>query len=134
MPAMPCTLPDALGSVKEADDGDGDHLPGAIAEEGGLPIVRSGGYGGVATDTMSEPACRGSGGPGRDPPPPSWVGPNLPGIFTETYIAALVPGGGVPGRDLELDQPPGSICTPPRAGHNSDTGGGEPTVPQVPPV
>ena len=29
----------------------------------------------------------------------------------------------VPGRGLELDQPPGSLCATPHMGHNSDPGG-----------
>ena len=53
-------------------------------------------------------------------------------LFPETYLAATLPGGGVPGRGLKSDQPPGSLCAPPCPGQNSDTGGREPTVPQVP--
>ena len=67
-----------------------------------------------------------------DPPPQG--GPNLPGIFPKTSVVAPVTGGGVPGRGLKPDQPPGSLFAPPHAGHNSDPGGREPTAPQVPPV
>ena len=66
-----------------------------------------------------------------DPPP---GGPNLPSLFTKKSVAAPVTGGGVPGRGLKSDQPPGSLWTPPRAGHNNDTGGGELNVRQVPPL
>ena len=56
------------------------------------------------------------------------------GLFTKTSVAAPVPGGGVPGRVLESDQSPDSLFALPHAGQNSDPGGGETTVLQVPPV
>ena len=40
-----------------------------------------------------------------------------------------MPGSGVPGGGVELDQPTDSIFTPPHAGYNFDPGGGEPTLP-----
>ena len=40
-------------------------------------------------------------------PPPPQGGPNLPGVFPETSVAAPVPGRGVPGRAFKLDQAPG---------------------------
>ena len=45
---------------------------------------------------------------------------------------AQVPGRGVPGRGLKLDQPPGSLCAPPHTGHNCDPGGREPTFHRCP--
>ena len=56
------------------------------------------------------------------------------GLFPKTSATAPVPGGGVPGRVFKLDQPPGSLCAPPRTEHNSDPGGRELDLPQVPPV
>ena len=50
------------------DDGDRANLLGATAEEGGLPRVRSGGHGGVATDALSDPARHGQGGLGGGTP------------------------------------------------------------------
>ena len=64
---------------------------------------------------------RGSGLPGRDPPP---EGPNLPDLFTKTSGATPVPGIGVPGWSFKLDQPLCSLCAPPYAGHNCDPEGG----------
>ena len=64
----------------------------------------------------------GQGERGGSPPP--WGGPNLPGLFPEMSVAAPVPDRGVPGWGIKSDQPPGSIFTPPRAGHNRDPGGG----------
>ena len=72
-------------------------------------------------------------GEGAPPPPPR---------YSQTYqfslpqksVAALVPGGGVPERSLDLDQPPGSLCAIPHTGHNSESGGREPIISQVPPV
>ena len=55
-------------------------------------------------------------------------------VFPLTYLDALVPGGGVPGRGFELDQPPDSLCTPPHTGHNSDPRRRELTLHQVLPV
>ena len=132
MPAMPCAWSDVLGSVREVGYGDGTNLPGTAVEEGGLPRVRGGGCSGIAADAPSESILRGAGGTGRGTTPPyNQGGPNLPGLFTETSVEAPVPGGGVPMRGLKSKQPTASLCTPPRAGHNSDPGGGKPTVPQV---
>ena len=97
--------------------------------------MRGGGRSEVSADALSEPTRSGEGGPGRGSPPnPLWVGPKLPVLLPETAVAASVTGRWVPGRGLELDQPPGSLWALPRAGNNSDTEGGEPTVPQVIPV
>ena len=51
--------------------------------------------------------CQRQHGVGRGYPPVSQGSPNLPGLFTETYIAALVPGRGVPGWGTKPDQTPG---------------------------
>ena len=75
----------------------------------------------------------GWGEQGGEPPPPPG-GPDLLDISTEMSIADPVPGGGGPGRGLELDQPTGSLCATPCTGHNSDTVGKEPPVTQVTPV
>ena len=62
---------------------------------------------------------------GTPPPPhPPRGGQDLPGLFPETPVAAPVTGRGVPGWGVELDQPPDSLCTPPRAGHHCDPGEG----------
>ena len=61
-------------------------------------------------------------------------GPNLPGLFPKFSVVDPVPSGGYPRRVLESDQPPGLLCAPPHAGHNSYPGGREPNVSQVPPV
>ena len=104
------------------DNGDSTNLLGAALEEGGIPVVWSGGRGGVAADALSEPSRRGLVVPGSLYPPPGG-GPNLPDLFTKTPVASSVPGRGLPGRGLKSDQPPGSLCALPRAGHNSDPGG-----------
>ena len=97
-----------------------------------MPIVRGVSCGGFADDAPAEPACHGAGVPVRGtPPPPPRGGPNLLGLFPKTPVAAPVPSGGFPWRGLKSDQPPGSLCAPPHGGHNSDPGGGKPTVPQV---
>ena len=67
-------------------------------------------------------------------PPSPHGGPNLTGLFPETSVVDLVPGTGVPGRGFKSDQPTGSLCALPRAGHNIDPGLKEPTLPQVPQV
>ena len=41
LPAMICACQDVSGVVQEADDGGGTNLSGEIAEEGGIPGVRS---------------------------------------------------------------------------------------------
>ena len=52
----------------------------------------------------------GQGDQGRIPQPPlPGGGPNSPGLFTKTFVAAPVPGRGVPGWCFKLDQPPGSL-------------------------
>ena len=64
---------------------------------------------------------RGEGGLGRGTPQPTpRGGPGLPGIFPEKPIADLVPGRGMPEWGVESDQPPDSLCEPPRTGHNCD--------------
>ena len=40
------------------------------------------------------------------------------------YFSGPVTSRGVPGWGLKSDQPPGSLCAPPRMGHNRDPGGG----------
>ena len=129
---MPCTWPDVLGSVQEVDDGDRTNLLGETSEEVGLIRVRGRGRGGFDADALSDPERRGAGDRGGNPPPRG--GPKLPGLSPQMSVVAPVPGRGVPGRGLGSDQPPGSICALPHTGHNSDPGGGEPTVPHVPPV
>ena len=63
----------------------------------------------------------GWGGLGRPPPQ---GGPNLLGLFTETSVAALVTGRGVPGRGVKSDQSTGSLFALPCTGINCDPGGG----------
>ena len=50
-------------------------------------------------------------------------GPDLPGILTKISVADPVPGRGVPVWGVKSDQPPDSLCTPPRAGKCFDPGG-----------
>ena len=88
---------DVLGGVRQANYGYRAFFRGATAEEGGLTGVWSVGRSRVATDTPSEPAHSGSGIPGRGNPP---LRPNLSVLFPEIYVAALVPGCGLPGRGL----------------------------------
>ena len=133
MPAMPQSWPDVLGSVQVSDYMYGANLPGTTAEEGVLPRVRGGGRGGVAIDASSESTRHGAGVPGRLTPPPTG-GPKLLGLFIEKSYVASVPSGWVPGRGLKSDQLPGLLCAPPHLGHNSDPGGRESTVSQMPPV
>ena len=46
--------------------------------------------------------------PPPDPPhPPTRGGPNLPSLFTETFVAALLTGKGLPGWGFKPEQPPG---------------------------
>ena len=71
---------------------------------------------------------------GGTPPPPLRGGPNLLSILPKISVVDPVPGREVPGKGLKLYQPLGSLCSQPCAGHNSDPGGGEPTVPHVPPL
>ena len=51
------------------DNGDSTNLLGAALEEGGIPVVWSGGRGGVAADALSEPSRRGLVVPGSLYPP-----------------------------------------------------------------
>ena len=83
MPAMRCAWPDVLGSVCAVDNRDGTNLLRVSAEGGGLPIVQSGGRGGVAADALSEIEQRGEGGPGWEPPPPP------PTVEDQTYRVSL---------------------------------------------
>ena len=80
--------------------------------------------GGVDAETSSEKEQHKSMGPRGAPPPPPQGGQNLPVLFPKKYVAALVPGRGVPGWDFKLDQTPGSPFTPPCAGSNYDLGRG----------
>ena len=57
------------------------------------------------------------------PPPHPQGGPEVHGLFTKTLIEAPVPGSGVTGWGVNPDQPPDSLCAPPRAGYNYDLGG-----------
>ena len=50
--------------------------------------------------------------------------PKLTGSLPQKYVADPVPGRGVPGWGLKLDQTLGSLCAPPCTGHNRDSGGG----------
>ena len=75
LPAMPHSCPDVLGGVREADNGDRANLLGSTADEGGMPIVRSGDRGRVTTDVLLDPEW---GGPGVIPPPPPPGGRPLP--------------------------------------------------------
>ena len=64
----------------------------------------------------------GGWGGGHPPYPPG--GPNLPGLFPETSVTALVTGKGVPGWGFKSDQPTGSLFTLPCTGHDIGTGEG----------
>ena len=66
---MPRAWPYILRGIQSADDGSRANLTGATAEEGGVPRVWSGYCGGIVTDALSDPECRGlGGGLVREPP------------------------------------------------------------------
>ena len=88
LPAMPRAWPDFFRGIRAADDGYSANLPGAPAEEVGITRVRSGGHSGVDTDTSSEPARHGSGGPGRGTPPPPPGGIKLTGYLSRNIYCS----------------------------------------------
>ena len=100
------------------------NFPVETVEEGGLPRVQGRDCGGVliAHRQSQHGVLWGDQGGNPPPPIPPRGGPNLLGLFTENYVAAPVPSGGVPGRGLESEQPTGSLFAPPHAGYNSDPG------------
>ena len=70
-----------------------------------------------------KPVTAWDGGPvGGTPlsPPPSQVGPNLPGLSPKKYVTNMVTGRGVPWCSVKTYQPPGLFCAPSCAGHNFD--------------
>ena len=66
---MPCAWPDVLGSIQAAGDGDETNIIVATVEEDGIPKVRGGGPGRVASDAPSEPERHGEVATGREPTP-----------------------------------------------------------------
>ena len=50
-------------------------------------------------------------------------------LFAGRDYVPYMPVGGMLGGGDQLDQPPGSLCAPLRAGRNCDPGGGQPTLP-----
>ena len=90
-----------------------------------MPVVWILGSRGFLAGSPPDPARRGGGGPGgvTSPPTPRG-GPDLMVLLPKTHVADPVPGNGVPGWGVKLDQPPDSLFTPPRAGYNFDYVGG----------
>ena len=72
------------------------------------------------------------GVPPPPPPPHSWEAHTYWVSFPKILAQLCCPVEGCLGGGEKPDQPLGSSFTPPRAGHNCDTGGGEPNLPQMP--
>ena len=112
-------------------DGVGTNLSGTAEVVGAVPRAWSGGYGRVADGAPIESTQRGMGGVGTPPPFPRSPRPirsphqkfwNNSGAW---WRGVMGRGGG----GDKPDQPMGSLCAPPCAGHNCDPGGGEPNLP-----
>ena len=74
----------------------------------------------------------GQGYQGRVPPSPPGGGPDLSVLLPQNSVTTPVPGRGVSGGGgVKLDQPPGSIFAPLRAGYKCGPGGEELNLPHM---